>query len=127
MPTTTSDCKKFLANFFGSNPQIINALYGGQNLNEIHEIQNFATNAKNWKRVYKCNPGNSDYCRDRYSIFRDQVRVNQYCEPVVPFTWPIDDFVSERGFRLEQMEDSVTFVVLEDKNGTLHLGDYIGD
>jgi hypothetical protein len=53
--------------------------------------------------------------------------VNSFGEPTTDVRRNTKDFVSERGFDLDGTEGAIAFVVLEKADGTLHLGDYIGD
>lgn len=127
MKVTTDDCRRFLAEFFKSNPQIVAAIYAGAEPVEVQQIQDWAEKPKNWKRESRCRPGKSDYGFEKYEIFRDGTSVKYGCSPQPSFTGLPVNFVWERIFRLEQTEDSVKFVVLEDKDGRLVLGDYVGD
>ena len=56
MSKSTADCKKFLAEFFGRNPQIITALNGEHS----PEQQAMFSKAANWKRVWKMNADRKD-------------------------------------------------------------------
>lgn len=125
--TTTEDCKKFLAEFFMGNPQIIRALFADARSDELWEYQRYVEDIKKWKRIYKCSPGGGTYEHPSYGMFTNGTAVSYHGEAGPRVERPITDFVSERGFRCEPFEDTVQFVVLEDKNGKLHLGDYIGD
>lgn len=125
--TTTEDCRKFLAKFFKRNPQIIRALFNNAKSPELEKYQEDVENPKKWKRLYKCKPGGGTYTHPSYCMFKDGTTVNYYVEAFPEVQRPLTDFVSERGFCCDPFEDNVQFVVLEDKNGKLHLGDYIGD
>ncbi len=124
---TTRDCKSFLVMFFAANPQIIHAIYATSSTADIAEVQAAATSMKEWKREYKCKPGRGDYEFESYTIHEDGCRMNRFAEPISAPSRSPENFVWERGFRLDPTEDGVKFVVLEDSDGILYLADYIGD
>jgi hypothetical protein len=121
----TKDCKQFLANFVKNNPSIVVSIYGNFVMNDL--IQD-ATDPSKWKRVYKCKPGGGRYEFDEYSMFDQNVHISRMGYERLAKK-PADNFVSERGFYLDPdiYDTGVAFVVLEDKDGNLYLGDYIGD
>lgn len=121
---TTADCKKFLVNFFTRNPQVVEGLFRTQN---DPTIRAHIADIKNWKRDYKCNPGGGNYEFDSYCLFIDGCRLNRWGDACPDVERPISDFVSERGFFCDHFEGQVGYIVLEDLNGNLHLGNYIGD
>jgi hypothetical protein len=124
---TTASCKNFIADFIKENPSIVNSIYG-EYANKIPDLINHATNPSKWKRMYKCKPSNGNYEFDEYTIYSKTNNYSRMGYDVLP-TRPASEFVSERGFYLdpETYDTGVAFVVIEDKNGNLFLGDYIGD
>ncbi len=124
MTKSTADCKQFLIDFFAKNPQIVEGLFGTQN---DPTIRAHITNITNWKREWKGKPGKGRYEFDEYCLFVDDCRLNRWgdADPIV--RKPTSDFVSERGFYCEHFDGQVGYIVLEDLNGNLHLGNYIGD
>lgn len=115
---TTADCKKFLAEQVIKNPNIVREIF--QDLNTaIAE----ASNPKKWQRESKFNPtGDNDRVQDHYNL---------WCPEYGPSkgSVPATDLVSVRIFWLDpnQFDTAVMFMVLEDRNGQLHLGEYVGD
>lgn len=118
---TTADCKRFLISEITRNPQIILDIYEG-----FHETDNLLSTAlveKKWKRTEKFKPTGEHYrVEDSYRLWsplkgpqRDEV--------------PAEALAAIRVFHLDpdQFDDSVGFMVLENKDGTLVLGEYIGD
>ena len=127
---TTAHCKNFLAEFFARNPQIINALFGTTDPDEIKRIHTWTWQANCWKREHRCKPENSEYrLGNLYTVYRDGVVVNRYAEPVTRDTISPNKIALERGFvcNPDELEDSVKYLVLETVDGELLLGDYIGD
>lgn len=127
MKIRTEDCRKFLVMFFVANPQIIQAIYSTSSTADIAEVQAAAATIKEWKREYKCRPGKGDREFESYTIHDHGCQMNRWAEPINATKRSPKDFVWERGFRLYPTEDGVKYVVLEDKDGLLYLGDYIGD
>lgn len=125
MPITTADCTAFLADFIAANPSIVTSIYAPETISCLTAD---ATNPKRWKRTHKCKPGGGDYCFDHYEIFDRSVPVSRIGYDGTR-TVPAKNFVVERGFVLHSAiyDTGVAFVVLEDADGNLHLGDYIGD
>lgn len=117
---TTSDCKKFIVDFLAKNPQLVGAIFPNDPTAQIT-----ATNAKNWKRRYKCRPENSEYEFDQYTIYVDGMPINGWADGHHRVS--INQFVAERGFYCDPFEDGLAFAVIEDASGKLYLADYIGD
>ena len=122
----TNDCKKFLAGFFTRNVTILPA-YISANDPDLPATVKDARPAKKWKRRYKCNPGKGDYDFRYYILYPENGTGNRYGEPTQGIHRKPSEFVSERGFDLDGTEGAIAFVVLEKADGTLYLGDYIGD
>jgi hypothetical protein len=129
MTKTTADCKKFLADFMTENNSIVLSIFGKIPEWVTEDIIDAATTAKKWKRFYKCKPGGGNYEFDVYSIFSRDIPIKRMGYDGLSNKKPATDFVSERGFMLDpdEYDTGVAFAVLEDKDGNLHLGDYIGD
>ncbi len=126
IPMNTNDCKKFLAGFFTRNVTIIPA-YISKDDPDLPATVKDARNAKKWKRRYKCTPGKGDYEFRYYILYPENGTVDRYGEPTTGVRRRTSEFVSERAFDLDGTEGAIAFVVLEKEDGTLHLGDYIGD
>jgi hypothetical protein len=122
----TDDCKKFLAGFFTRNLTIIPA-YISRDDPDLAATVKDARTVKKWKRRYKCKPGSGDYDFRYYILYTENGTVTRYGEPTLNIHRKPSEFVSERGFELDGTEGAIAFVVLEKADGTLHLGDYIGD
>jgi hypothetical protein len=118
---TTADCKRFLVEKITKNPEIILGIYEG--FNEPDTLLSSAMNVKKWVRREKFKPiGDHDYVEDEYNLWfpvRGPGRGSV----------PADSLATVRVFSLdsEEFDDSVRFMVLEDKTGQLLLGEYIGD
>lgn len=115
---TTADCKRFLVGEITKNPNIIHDIFD-DNVTAISE----ALVEKNWKRESKFAPtGNGDYVQDQYDLWYPTYG---------PTRGSIDanDLSCIRRFILNpnRFDSAVMFNVLEDKNGKLHLGEYVGD
>ena len=118
---TTADCKRFLVAEITRNPQIVLDIYGG--FDRPGNLLSTALVEKKWKRTEKFKPtGEHDRVEDSYSLW-------------YPLKGPgrgevlAETLTAIRVFHLDpdQFDDSVGFMVLEDKTGQLLLGEYIGD
>lgn len=106
---TTADCKKFLVKEITKNPNIIHDIYEDK-ITAIKE----ALVEKNWIRESKFNPNVVDkenyYTKNNLQIkSEDLVTIRKFC--LLPRVF----------------DTAVAFYVLEDKNGNLILGEYVGD
>lgn len=121
---STEDCKNFIVDFVKANPSVVISIYG----EEIDGLVLDATNPKKWKRTYKCKPGGGNYEFDSYEIFSKNEKISKMGYGGTK-TYPATGFVSERGFILDEnkYDTGIQFVVVESKDGSLYLGDYIGD
>ena len=118
---TTADCKQFLVAEITKNPEIILDIYEG--FNEPDTLLSSAMNVRKWVRREKFKPtGDHDYVEDEYDLW-------------YPVRGPgrgsvaADKLATVRVFSLdsEEFDDAVKFIVLEDLEGKLVLGEYIGD
>lgn len=121
---TTEDCKEFIAQFQRNNPELEYARFQ-VNVNtidsELKSVFMDAQNPKKWKRTYKRKPELSQ----RYMAYVSGAPLNSYAEPQEVIN--SQHIESERGFDLIPAEGQIAYIVLEMKDGTLRLGDYIGD
>lgn len=116
---TTADCKKFLTEQIANNPVIINEIFKGD-----PQVIMDALDVKKWSRESKFSPtGNHDYAEPEYEVWRPMYGRSQ------TVTIPATDLNAVRRFILdpEQYDTGVIFNVLEDKQGNLILGQYVGD
>ena len=121
---TTAHCKQFIADFHKANPQIETARFTTPHNPidaETRQIILATTEPKNWKRISKNKPDPDE----KYHAYIDGAAVNRYAEPQEYI--PSELIACERGFDLELADGQVAYRVLELKDGTLRLGDYIGD
>jgi hypothetical protein len=102
---TTADCKKFLVNEITKNPNIIHDIYG-----DTTTAINEALVTKNWIREYKCKPDDDVETHDGRTIAAYKVQA-------------IRRFVLDPA----TFDTAVIFCVIEDKQGNLILGEYVGD
>lgn len=112
--TTTQHCRQFLVQEVTKNPAIIHDVWNDQTT----AIQEAKTESC-WRREAKFKGSNTNH---RYAL--DEYRLWNWGQVV-----PKVDIAWVRVFCLDpaQFDDSVKFLVLEDHNGSLMLGDYIGD
>jgi hypothetical protein len=125
---STSDCKKFLVDFFKHTPNLIIQLY---DLVEGQEAYSFALDEKNWKRETKCKPlSEASYIQgditEVWEKGKEYPRGPNYHAGVPLETSKI---AVERHFVLKEdvLDSGVIFMVLETYDGQLYLGEYIGD
>ena len=119
---TTADCKKFLVDFFTKNSQIINAFFPGS------PIASSIYSEKGWKRLWKSKADNNPCWNTKskgYLCYVSGQPVNRYGEGLLYITE--DKFTVARGFDCSEYEGQIAFIVLEDAEGNLTLGNYIGD
>jgi hypothetical protein len=131
---STDQCKKFIVEFVTQNPSLIKNIYGEpeypEDQEEMDQLMQAALKPGNWSRTSRylitsdsnnC-PTNYDYnlkrdvSVDAYSVDRD----GTYEIPIERITWV-------REFDLKPSEGAVAFAVLEDVDGHLHMGPYMGD
>jgi hypothetical protein len=125
---TTSDCKKFLVDFFKQTPNLIIQLY---DIEEGQMAYSFALDVKNWKRATKCKPlSDASYIHgpttEIWEKGKDYPKGPGYHAGIPLETSKI---AVERHFVLKEDElgTGVIFMVLETHDGELYLGEYIGD
>lgn len=121
---TTENCKEFIAQFQRSNPELEHARFGVTPDTVDSELKSVfvdAQNSKNWKRTYKRKPDLSQ----SYMAYVSGAPLNSYAEPQERIN--AQHIESERGFDLNSADGQIAYIVLEMKDGTLRLGDYIGD
>jgi hypothetical protein len=124
---TTADCKKFIVQFQKNNPNLERSRYRlspQDNVSNDPEYQ-FLTDAlieKNWKRIFKTT---KDFDEHSNYVYIDGQLFNRYAEPAGQVNY--DDIKCIRGFDLDSADGQIAYLILEMKDGTLHLGDYIGD
>ena len=138
---STDQCKKFIVDFVTQNPSLIKSIYGEpeypEDQEELDQLMKAAVKPGNWSRTQRylitsdsnnC-PTNYDYNRkrdvsvDAYSVDRAVNRMGYdgtYEIPIERITWV-------REFDLKLSEGAVAFAVLEDVDGHLHMGPYMGD
>ena len=118
---TTADCKQFLVAKITKNPEIVLDIYGG--FNYPSNLLSSAMNVRKWVRREKFKPtGDHDLADVEYDLWYP---VRGPGRGIVSS----DRLASVRVFYLDpdEFDDSVGFMVLEDKTGQLLLGEYIGD
>jgi hypothetical protein len=118
---TTADCKQFLVSKITENPEIVLDIYGG--FNYPSNLLSSAMNVKKWVRREKFKPtGDHDLANTEYDLWYP---VQGPGRGIVT----ADRLASVRVFYLDpdHFDDAVGFMVLEDHEGKLILGEYIGD
>jgi hypothetical protein len=117
---STADCKKFIVDFLRDTPEQVVSILTEDGFTD-------ALNVKNWKREWKCKPGGGEGEYDEYRIVQRGSRYNRWGDPHSCKRVPASQFVAERRFDCDPFEGQFAFLVLEDANGDLHFGDYVGD
>jgi hypothetical protein len=113
---TTADCKRFLVAEIAQHPEIVTSIYDG--FNSPDSLLPTALQERKWVRREKFKPSGEHYrVQDEYYL----------CASVTPI--PADRLSTIRVFYLDPdtFDDSVGFMVYEDLQGNLILGEYIGD
>jgi hypothetical protein len=113
---TTADCKRFLVAEITQHPEIVTSIYDGFNSPET--LLPTALQEHKWVRREKFKAtGKHDRVHDEYFP----------CASVTPI--PADQLSTVRLFYLDPdtFDDSVGFMVYEDLQGNLILGEYVGD
>ena len=132
MKKTTEDCKNFLAQWFKNHPDFPRGFQAYDDEHQgIEEEQQkaawlLACNPKKWKRVEKHLHGSYYFCDNfggQYSVQR--VVLGQ----AISLNMPADNFTVERKFVCaeDRLEGRIAFLVLEDKQGNLYMGNDVGD
>ena len=113
---TTADCKRFLVAEIAQCPEIVTSIYDGFNSPET--LLPTALQERKWVR------------REKFKATGKHDRVHdEYFPLAMASPIPAADLSIIRMFYLDpdQFDDSVGFMVLEDLQGNLILGEYIGD
>jgi hypothetical protein len=128
---TTSDCKKFLVDFFKKTPNLLTKIYGDDDI----ETQNLAYSkgiiSNNWSRTWKGKPkSNNSYINGDYAKIYVEGEIYSRGPEYGPFNNILtSDIAVERHFSLKReiFDSSICYVVIENHSGDLFLGEYIGD
>lgn len=128
MSVTTKDCVNKLVEFFQAEQgkQEIIRLFGFDEPKYYdepakEEALKWVTDPKRWKRRYKISPTSPKYDEVGYN-WRDNEYVTLERRSINP-----NDVAFERGFDCDGFDGQVAYMVLELKDGTIEIGDYIGD
>ncbi len=117
VPITTADCKKFLVAEITQHPEIVTSIYDG--FNSPDSLLPTALQERKWVRTEKFKPTGEHYrVQDEYFPLAPE-------SPMIPAA----RLSTIRVFHLDpdQFDDSVGFMIYEDKQGNLILGEYVGD
>jgi len=117
---TTADCKRFLVAEVARRPEIVTSIYGSQPPTDLVVS---AMKESKWVRREKFKPTGDHYrVEDRYDLWYPAYGHRNGSAPA-------DRLSTIRTFYLapDVFEDTVGFMVLEDLQGNLILGEYIGD
>jgi hypothetical protein len=120
-PITTADCKKFLVAEITKRPEIVTSIYDG--FNSPDSLLPTALQERKWVRTEKFKPTGEHYrVQDQYDLWYPVYGPSNGSTPA-------DRLSTIRVFHLDpdQFDDSVGFMVYEDKQGNLILGEYVGD
>lgn len=123
---TTDDCKKFIAQFQKDNPELERIRFGikpEETIETNSDLQHLqdCLDPKNWKRLFKRKLTDEDGLGIYVSgqQFNKYAQTNRYVRE--------EDVRYVRGFDMENASGQIAYLVLEMNDGTLHLGEYIGD
>lgn len=124
---TTADCKKFIVDFQMKNPNLERIRFGlnpNDNVesNPDYQFIKDILVEKNWKRLFKMKPDPDEHSN---VIYVSGQMFNRFAEPISQVSW--NDIKYVRGFDMVTADGQIAYLVLEMKDGTLHLGEYIGD
>jgi hypothetical protein len=124
--TTTADCKKFLVDFHAKHPDFLHVYteFGMVELDE--QMRSDAAVASNWKRAWKGKP-----TKDASYPYWPEGRVyadGDIVDVAKADAVAADELSSVRIFELKPAvyETNVAIMVLEKKDGSLLLGEYVG-
>ena len=112
---TTEDCKRFLVDAVSRDSSIVLEFWD----DEASEVIKDATNAKKWKRMSKQNP--KDCQLFHYNGYFVDHKGNS--------SVAVEDVACVRTFALdpENYDSALAYLVLECKDGSLVLGENVGD
>lgn len=123
---TTDQCKKFLAHELENNQQVLHDVFKPSKddplATEDFEMALAASKvSKNWKRDLKFNAnGTSEHACYFYALWYPEWGPERG-------TFDAEDLTTVRQFSLDYKGDQkLSFYVLEDKEGDLYLGEYMG-
>jgi len=124
MPVSTDDCKKFITEFLKVNNLVAPMFTERDGRMEV-DLSSITIPGK-WKRTRKCRPGGEG---SMVSSGDSKYHRHYYVSELSGETRKVDkdEIAWERNFDHVDFEAQVQYLVLEDKNGNLHMGDYTGD
>jgi hypothetical protein len=116
---TTADCKKLLVNLVSSDPTFITSGWNGDPT--AQKALTYAAKESNWKREWKVKAANAT----DESFYGSGDGYYTFDRQLIPF----DELSSIRCFVLspDYFDTMFRYLVLEDKNGKLHLGENVSD
>lgn len=125
--------RKFLAQFFLDNPGMFDGWWDDDEEGQAArvEVNRLITDWENWTLRYKSRPGKGEYGlghSEPYTIILSgDGKLNRWGEAEFHEQRPKTDFAWERAFECEGTDGQIAYIVMEDKEGNLHLGESIGD
>lgn len=124
---TTADCRKFIVSFQAKNPELERIRFGLKPSDNVESNPDYQfikdiLVEKNWKRLFKMKPDPDEHSN---VIYVSGQMFNRFAEPISQVSW--NDIKYVRGFDMVTADGQIAYLVLEMKDGTLHLGEYIGD
>lgn len=126
MCLATKDCVNWLVEMIMANPKIVTSHYVEQE--EKKQVYQLAINAKNWKRTFKFGVNsNHDYAKNAYKIAAVGSDYSNWGEPLVHYLIDKANINWIRAFELKPTDGGIVFMVLEDTQENLHLGEFLGD
>lgn len=136
MAASTADCTAFIVDFQKRNPSLEDGRFGmeqaagtmeGEPMDE-EGIAAFARlhDPKAWKRIYKRRADHEENVSPRGARLRHFVEGDDGHKGPTG-TASLADAATIRGFMFDRLDGQIAYEVIEMKDGTLLLGDYIGD
>lgn len=112
---TTADCRDFIVKFVSDFPEVILSKWSEES--DKNEIRKVLTKPAKWKRHAKWKAtGANVFAESEYSAFHGK-RI-----PAEKLSWVREFYLNPADF-----ENAIGFQVLEDVDGNLILGEFIGD
>lgn len=119
---TIDDCKIFIADFESRNPQIERARFDDEWTTKIAAL---TTDPTQWEFLFEAPSGCGPYDMDHYSYYGDGEPVNRHIDAQHQIS--LVEIAREIAVSVRDLDGQIAYLVLEKHDGTLLLGNYIGD
>jgi hypothetical protein len=126
MSLSTKDCIAWIIAEIKNNPSIITSRYVEQKEKDL--VIHLASYAQNWKRTFKCGAqSDSEHAKSEYYADVRGATYNRWGDASERYLVDIYSIAQVRGFELKPTQGGIAFIVIEDNNQKLHLGEFLGD